>query len=302
MNADLLKSLYAQFVQYEAWLGKQKLSEHTKRAYKSRLNHFLVFLATATTDYSDVLHDSRARTRAVEGYKHYLLDELDASPNSINTTLSSIDHFYKFLGFETTGATREESQKGAPQALTAEELNRFLHAVQRTESSKQRLLALLLLRTGIRIGECAALNVDDVAVDQPQPTITIRSQRKNRSRIISLEESTAAALREWLTDRAYRHRKSNDRALFLNPQGKRISTAGLDLMLRKLGRQAGLQISAEVLRQTCLMTLLLSGKDVRTVARISGHKRLETTRRYCIPSITICEDVNAPSTRTNTAG
>lgn len=302
MNAELLKSLYTQFVQYEAWLGKQKLSEHTKRAYKSRLNHFLVFLATATTDYSNVLHDSRARTRAVEGYKRYLLDDLDASPNSINTTLSSIDHFYKFLGLETTGATREDSQKSTPQALTSEELNRFLYAVQRTASSKQRLLALLLLRTAIRIGECAALDLDDVSLDQPEPTLTIRSQRKYRSRIIGLDESTAAAVREWLTDRASRYHASKDRALFLNPQGKRISTAGLDLIVRKLGRQAGVQLSAEVLRQTCLMSLLLSGKDVRSVARISGHKRLETTRRYCLPSITVCEAVNIASTRTDTAG
>lgn len=302
MNAELLKSLYAQFVQYEAWLVKQKLSEHTKRAYRSRLNHFLVFLATSSTDYSDVLHDSRARTRAVEGYTRYLLGDLDASPNSINSTLSSIDHFYKFLGFETTGATRAESQKGAPQALTAEELTRFLYVVQRTESSKQRLLALLLLRTGIRIGECAALDVGDVSLDQPEPSLTIRSQRKNRSRIIGLDESTAAAVREWLNDRAYRHRASKERALFLNPQGKRISTAGLNLMLRKLGRQAGLEVSAEVLRQTCLMSLLLSGKDVRTVARISGHKRLETTRRYCLPSITVYEDVNTAGARTDTTG
>src|SRR5262249_7152187 len=78
--------------------------------------------------------------------------------------------------------------------------------------------------------------------------------------------------------------------LFLSRLSKRITTAGIDLNLRKLGRAVGLEVSAEVLRHTCLMNLLVSGKDVRQVKRISGHKRLETTRRYSPPAVTVVED------------
>ena len=290
MNAELLKSLYAQFVEYDAWLNKQALSMHTKRAYKSRLNHFLVFLATSNLDYSKVLTDARARSQAVTNYREYLLEDLGSSPTSINTTLSSIDHFYKFLGLEATGVIREEKRRGSPRALTGEEQARLLWTVERLAAKKHRALGLILIHTGIQLGECAALNVEDISLQSGQPSITINSNRKNRSRCIALNESTATALREWLTERAATFRKNSDRAVFLNPRGKRITTAGLDLIIRKIGQSARLDLSAQVIRHTCLMTLLLKGNDVRRVARISGHKRLETTRRYCLPTITLLEE------------
>jgi integrase/recombinase XerC len=39
-----------------------------------------------------------------------------------------------------------------------------------------------------------------------------------------------------------------------------------------------------VLRHTCLTSLVRSGNDLVLVAEIAGHKRLETTRRYSLPS------------------
>jgi site-specific recombinase XerD len=39
------------------------------------------------------------------------------------------------------------------------------------------------------------------------------------------------------------------------------------------------------LRHTCLTNLVRRGSDLVLVAEIAGHKRLETTRRYSLPSI-----------------
>src|SRR5215813_598972 len=175
---------------------------HTKRAYKSRLNHFLVFLATSNLDYSKVLTDARARSQAVTNYREYLLEDLGSSPTSINTTLSSIDHFYKFLGLEATGVIREEKSKGSPRALTSEEQARLLWTVERTLSKRERALGLVLIHTGIQLGECASLSVEDVCLTSEQPSITIKTTRKNRTRSIAINESTAMALREWLTERS----------------------------------------------------------------------------------------------------
>ncbi len=55
--------------------------------------------------------------------------------------------------------------------------------------------------------------------------------------------------------------------------------------MRDLGRQAGLELSAHVLRHTCLTNLVRGGNDLVMVAEIAGHRRLETTRRYSLPSI-----------------
>jgi integrase/recombinase XerC len=41
-----------------------------------------------------------------------------------------------------------------------------------------------------------------------------------------------------------------------------------------------------VLRHSCLTNLVRAGSDVVLVAEIAGHRRLETTRRYSLPSAT----------------
>ncbi len=46
-----------------------------------------------------------------------------------------------------------------------------------------------------------------------------------------------------------------------------------------------MELSAHVLRHTCLTNLVRGGNDLVLVAEIAGHKRLETTRRYSLPSI-----------------
>jgi integrase/recombinase XerC len=51
-----------------------------------------------------------------------------------------------------------------------------------------------------------------------------------------------------------------------------------------LGQDSGLNISAHTLRHTCITNLVRNGNDLVLVAEIAGHKRLETTRRYSLPT------------------
>ena len=64
-----------------------------------------------------------------------------------------------------------------------------------------------------------------------------------------------------------------------------MSTAAIDLIVRKVGRECGLEISAHLLRHSCLTNLVRGGHDLVLVAEIGGHRRLETTRRYSLPTL-----------------
>ncbi len=39
-----------------------------------------------------------------------------------------------------------------------------------------------------------------------------------------------------------------------------------------------------MLRHTCLTNLVRGGEDLVMVAELAGHRRLDTTRRYSLPS------------------
>jgi integrase/recombinase XerC len=63
-----------------------------------------------------------------------------------------------------------------------------------------------------------------------------------------------------------------------------MSSRAVDLVVRRLAAEAKLDLSAHVLRHTAVTNLVRSGADVVLVAEIAGHRRLDTTRRYSLPS------------------
>ena len=92
------------------------------------------------------------------------------------------------------------------------------------------------------------------------------------------------ALDAWLEERKQRVSQRNESALFLTKQGTRLATRSIDDVVRRLGQEANLSLSAHILRHTCLTRLVRNGNDLVLVAELAGHRRLETTRRYSLPS------------------
>ena len=232
------------------------------------------------------MQNERERSHVLREYKRHLKQELKSRPATVNAYLTAIDHFFQFQGVVPGKVAREDLPQEAPRALSKEEQKRFLRSVVGCRRSKDRAVALLLFYTGIRIGECAALDEQDVSIAGRRHRVIVRSGKGDRYREIPLNIEAREALREWLHDRYQKFDgKKIDEALFLNPQGKRLTTASLDLIVRKIGQSCGLALSAHVLRHTCLTNLVRNGNDLVLVAEIGGHKRLETTRKYTLPTL-----------------
>ena len=128
------------------------------------------------------------------------------------------------------------------------------------------------------------MNVDDVRVSARKGLVIVRSGKGDTYRELPLNADVREALQAWLKARAKYPPLLSEPALFLNLKGRRLSTRGIALVLRQLGADAGLELSAHVLRHTCLTNLVRRGNDLVLVAEVAGHKRLETTRRYSLPS------------------
>jgi len=92
------------------------------------------------------------------------------------------------------------------------------------------------------------------------------------------------ALDAWLEQRKQRVSQRNESALFLTKRGSRLATRTIDDVVRRLGQDAHLSLSAHILRHTCLTNLVRNGNDLVLVAELAGHRRLETTRRYSLPT------------------
>ena len=269
---------------YERWLLKQPFAKNTQEAYRFHVRQYGEYLATRAATGDDPLCDPFARDYAVRDFKRYLKAERKAKPASVNLTLSAIDHFYQFLGLDRPRVQREDLPRKSPRALKPEEQKAFLRAVERSSSLRDQAMTRLLFYTGLRLSGCAALNVDDILISARNGMVIVRSGKGETYREGPLNAEVRQALKDWLKERAKRFPALSDPALFLNLKGGRLSTRAIDLVLRQFGADANLEVSAHILRHTCLTNLVRRGNDLVLVAEVAGHKRLETTRRYSLPS------------------
>jgi site-specific recombinase XerD len=120
-----------------------------------------------------------------------------------------------------------------------------------------------------------------VLISARKGLLNTRSEKGDVYREVPLNPSCRQALIDWMSQRAA---VDSEPALFIGPQGRRLSARAVDLVVRSVAARAGLQLSAHVLRHTCVTNLVRSGNDLVLVAELAGHRRLETTRRYSLPS------------------
>ncbi len=269
---------------YEHWLTRQPLSNNTRRTYLTQVKRYCTYLSTLHWKYGHPLQEPHACDYAVRDYKTALKGAHLAKPSSVNLALAAIDHFYRFLELLTPHVAREDLPAQAPRALEPPEQKRFLRAVERFASARDRAIVLLLFYTGLRISECAALTVEDVRLSSRKGLVIVRTGKGNTYREVPLNAEVRTALDAWLEQRQKRVSQRNESALFLTKQGTRLATRTIDDVVRRLGQEANLSLSVHILRHTCLTSIVRNGNDLVLVAELAGHRRLETTRRYSLPT------------------
>jgi integrase/recombinase XerC len=265
-----------------AWLERQPLAPSTRRAYRTKVAAFAAWLAASELDAGDPLADPDARDYAVRDFKGHLKTKR-YSPRSVNLALAALDNFYRFVGLGSPSVRREELPAEAPRALDVDAQRSLLRAIERRGEIRDRALLLLALFAGLRLAELAALDVEDVAVSARKGRVVVRRGKGDAYREVPLNTEARAAVGEWLKERAT-WPGTETPALFLSRKGGRLTVRAIDMVIRAIGADAGLELSAHVLRHTCFTNLVRAGHDLVLVAEVAGHRRLETTRRYSLPS------------------
>ena len=264
---------------YANYLNRLPISRHTRRNYLLRVRRFIERLADSP-DGEKSLTDPVERDFAVQDYKTWLLQS-GKSSHTVNAVLSAIDNFYLFKGMGPAKVKRHDLPAQAPRALEPEELRRLLKEILRSKSKRNRMIALVMLHCGLRISEVALLNVGDVLLSARKRELTVRCGKNSKRRIIPINSDLAEVMREYLYSVGARNPEV---PLFLSQKGNRLSVQAIDYIVKQFGKDAGVDLSSHCLRHTCLTRLVRSGVDIVTVAEIAGHSRLETSRRYSLPS------------------
>ena len=170
----------------------------------------------------------------------------------------------------------------APPVLRPEELDRLMKAAAGRSFDDRRDTALLrlLADSGMRRGEVAGLQVEDVDLDG-DGLILLRGEtsKGRRDRLVPLSRAALAALDKYLRLRGS-HPHAGLPWLWLGKRG-RLSDSGILQMVERRGRQAGITgLYPHLFRHTFAHNSLSAGMAEGDVAMIAGWRDRSMLARY----------------------
>lgn len=168
-----------------------------------------------------------------------------------------------------------------PVFLTTAEKKRLLKELKgRTDFSalRDRAMIEVLLGTGIRLGELAALDMDDIDLDAKHLRVRAKG---NVPQVKFIKTDLRTLLRRYLAERR-RHGRPEMEALFLSNRDGRLCQRQIANRLAHWLRKAGIEkeLTPHGLRHTFATHLYGATNDLLVVQRALGHRDVSTTQIY----------------------
>src|SRR3954454_1128853 len=266
-------------------LERQETSPQTRRAYQLDLLHFANWFAQSV---GETFSPEVITPTDVREYRGYLLNVEKRQPATVNRRLAALRRFFRWA--KALGLAKElptENVKGvasaprAPHWLEKREVDRLIRTVERHSNTRDLAIVLTLRHTGIRVSELSNLTLSDVETSERKGSLTVRSGKGGKFRVLPLNVDARRAIANYLE---VRPTVSADE-LFIGQRGQGVSSQAVELLVTKSGRLAGLEdVTPHTLRHSFGKHALDAGADLVSVSALLGHQRLETTAIYTTPS------------------
>jgi site-specific recombinase XerD len=267
--------------------GKAHVSEYFRymyrrnfrpKTYASNLGAIYIFLT--------VVRDS-GKTRLEEITKHDLEAFIEHEQDRgmmLSTVRTKLHCVNAFLGYAMDAGVvsadvlarriRLRKPETLPRAMDPDDVKQLLSVI---DNPKDRAMIMVLLRTGMRIGELLNTKIQDLHLRDRK--IDIYEGEKNRlGRVVYLSDDAMSALKAWLKMRD--HQKV---FLFYAQGRKSMSYSTAYLIFERCLTKAGLThkgYSLHALRHTFASELLNAGMRIECLQPLMGHSSLDVTRRY----------------------
>jgi site-specific recombinase XerD len=279
----LLRSAADDFLRFCAL--ERQLSQHTLQAYAADLIDFQRWLSTD-------IAVAEVTTATLQAYLAALVRERKLSTATIRRRFACLKVFFRRLARQgdfvnpfASWQLQLPRRKRLPRALSRTEVSSLLGPSRHGGSLGMPardlslpLAMLLMISTGLRVGELCRLQIDDLSPE----AASIRVHGKgSRDRVVYITDAT---LRERLRAMIERRRESGIpyNSLFLNRHGLPMKPQSIRSRLRRHAAEVGLarRVTPHMLRHTAATLLIETGVDIRIVQRLLGHSSIATTEIY----------------------
>jgi integrase/recombinase XerC len=218
-------------------------------------------------------------TQDIENFKVHLKNQ-KYTAKSISRKVNSIKSFFRYLKSQNlvtdnpaTSVTHPKYDIAPPRVLTKLEYRALRDACR--DDIRMSAIIEVLLQTGMRIGELAQLQVNDIDLEKKKTYIRAYESRDGRT--IPLNDAAVKSIKEYLDIRP----ESNNRTLFLTKTGNPFLVRNIRTAIDRYFKLAGIEnTKVNDLRHTFIVHQLRSGTPLTYVSKLVGHKRLSTTEKY----------------------
>ncbi len=266
------------------WLQNEKgSSAHTIRAYQEDLAQFGEYLKAQRIPLEQLeYHDLRY-------YMASLQQKQQLKKTTLSRKTSTLKSFCKFLHREgilehnpADLLSTPKKEKRLPTVINEVDMTAFLDDFLAGEEPLQlrnKAIFELLYSSGLRVSELVQLDVENV---QKQKGMLRILGKGSKERIVPVGEQAQFAIAYYLEHGRPLLVKEEMQALFLNRQGKRLTTRGVEYILEQYVKQGALKykVTPHAFRHSFATHLLDNGADLRVIQELLGHESLSTTQIY----------------------
>ncbi|RLI68598.1 MAG: recombinase [Candidatus Gerdarchaeota archaeon] len=268
------------------------MTEESVRRYKSSLKIFTQFLKQKGLNVKDV------DVYTLRDFLRYIIFERKNKHKTVENYFSALSTFYDYLAFEGIANTnialffrkrylrRYKNGFDDPERklLSIEEMSKLVNSIM---DPRDKAIAVLLAKTGIRRGELLRLDVEDV--NWEEYSITLKPTPKRSNRTVFFDDECAVTLRRWLKVREKLNPPT--KALFVSYQSlKRLDRNSLYTAITKYAKRLGYHdpesprledhFSPHCFRHWFTTWLLRNGMPREYVKELRGDKRKEAIDIY----------------------
>lgn len=261
---------------------ERNASPHTVAAYGRDLGQLAAYLKERKVRWREVEHIT------LRGYLA-VLHEAQRAKTTVGRKLAAIRSFFDYAVRRHWLASNParvlatpRPDRRIPSFLSEDEAAGLIEAADAATplALRDRAVLELLYASGLRVGECVGLNVDDVHFGER--LVRVRGKGK-KERVVPFGRQAAKSLRVWREARTLLPAGPEDEdALFVNNRGGRLTSRSVERLVRKylLKTTVGRAISPHSLRHSFASHLLGRGADLRAIQELLGHASLGTTQKY----------------------
>jgi len=169
---------------------------------------------------------------------------------------------------------RVKVPEALPKAIEPENIRALFAGIDHV---RDRAMFLMLLRTGMRIGELLDLKIPEVNLEEKK-VILYEAQKTRVGRVVYFSNDAKKALGAW-----FKERDPQKEYAFYGQGRNRLGYTGAQVRFDKYIEAAGLSskgYTLHCLRHTFASELLNAGMRLECLQQLLGHASLEVTRRY----------------------